>query len=288
MRVLVTGAAGFIGSNVGDRLIEQGHSVFGFDNCLTGRESNLDPALWGSYLLRADITNRTFFYDYANQIEPDLVIHCAASYKDPDKWHLDVDTNIAGAINVAAVAKHHGARVIYFQTVLPPISSYAISKIAAEHYLRLSGVPLTVFRLAAVYGPRNISGAIPTFYRQISNGEPCTVVEDATRDFVFIEDLMREVGREVELIDRKKGWTYDVRTGIETPIKHIPHMIGEMLDVKPTVSLVSRNGDDVAAYEMDGIPLYKPTPFVDGLAKAVDWYERNGVTETHTHLRINA
>ena len=89
-------------------------------------------------------------------------------------------------------ARHHDARIIYFQTVLPPISSYAISKIAAEHYLRLSGVPLTVFRLAAVYGPRNLSGAIPTFYRQVAAGEPCTVVEDATRDFVFIDDLVEQ------------------------------------------------------------------------------------------------
>ena len=85
------------------------------------------------------------------------------------------------------------ARIFYFQTVLPPISSYAISKIAGEHYLRLSGQPLTVFRLASIYGPRNLSGAIPTFYRQIKAGQPCTVVEDATRDFVFIEDLVERV-----------------------------------------------------------------------------------------------
>ena len=90
---------------------------------------------------------------HANAIKPELVIHCAASYKDPNQWHQDTATNVEGAINVAAVAKHHNARIIYFQTVLPPISSYAISKIAGEHYLRLSGQPLTVFRLAAVYGP---------------------------------------------------------------------------------------------------------------------------------------
>ena len=87
----------------------------------------------------------------------------------------------------------YNARIIYFQTVLPPISSYAISKIAGEHYLRLSGQPLTVFRLAAVYGPRNLSGAIPTFYRQVKAGLPCTVVEDASRDFVFVEDLVDRV-----------------------------------------------------------------------------------------------
>ncbi len=246
----------------------------GFDNYLTGK--NLEVEF-------IDITQRNMVYALANEVEPDLVIHCAASYKDPDKWHLDTETNIAGAINVAAVARHHSARVIYFQTVLPPISSYAISKIAAEHYLRLSGVPLTVFRLAAVYGPRNISGAIPTFYRQIVNGEPCTVVEDATRDFVFIEDLVERVCFALEF-DRPQK-TMDIRTGIETPIRHIPALIGEMLDIEPIVNLVPRREDDVQAYSMNGTPRVG-TPFVEGLHKAVDWYEQNGVTETHTHLRI--
>jgi UDP-glucose 4-epimerase len=187
---------------------------------------------------------------------------------------------VEGAINVAAVAKHHNARVIYFQTVLPPISSYAISKIAAEHYLRLSGVPLTVFRLAAVYGPRNLSGAIPTFYRQVAAGEPCTVVEDATRDFVFIEDLVERV---IENDDQ--SGTFDIRTGVETPIRHIPLLIGEMLDIEPIVNLVPRREDDVAHYEMNGTPRVG-TPFVEGLRKAIEWYAQNGVTATHTHLRI--
>lgn len=245
----------------------------GFDNYLTGK--NLDVEF-------IDISQRNMVYALANEVEPELVIHCAASYKDPDKWHLDTETNIAGAINVAAVAKHHGARVIYFQTVLPPISSYAISKIAAEHYLRLSGVPLTVFRLAAVYGPRNVSGAIPTFYRQIVNGEPCTVVEDATRDFVFVGDLVERVQERIEYWE--DGVT-DVRTGVETPIRHIPQLIGEMLNIWPIVNLVPRREDDVQSYEMHGVPRVG-TPFLRGLHRAVEWYERNGVAETYTHLRI--
>ena len=282
MKILVTGCAGFVGSNLADRLIEDGHDVWGIDLLTTGRRENLNPDL--DFTL-AHLAGVNWDEDFRRP-HSDLIIHCAASYKNPDDWEGDADTNIRGAYRVAEAAKYWGARVIYFQTVLPPISSYAISKIAAEHYLRLSGVPLTVFRLAAVYGPRNISGAIPTFYRQIAKGEPCTAVEDATRDFVFIEDLVELVVRDANSAWSKRPFVQDVRTGIETPIKHIPHMIGEMLDIKPTVSLVSRNADDVAAYEMDGIPMYKPTPFVDGLAKAVDWYERNGVMETHTHLRI--
>lgn len=289
MRVLISGGAGFIASNLADRLVTDGHTVRGFDNFLTGREQNWPDA----ELL--DITDRRMLYALANEVEPELIIHCAASYKDPDKWHLDTDTNIAGAINIAAVAKHHGARVIYFQTVLPPISSYAISKIAAEHYLRLSGVPLTVFRLAAVYGPRNLSGAVPTFYRQVSECKPCTVVEDATRDFVFIEDLVERVtaealrnGNLMNPVTGKTFWgqaTTDVRTGIETPIRHIPALIGELLDIEPIVNLVPRQEDDVAHYEMNGTPRVG-TPFIEGLRKAVEWYEENPVSDTFTHLKI--
>ena len=201
MRILITGIAGFVGSHLAEAFTAAGHDVSGVDTFETGRGANW-PAT-----LPCDIVERHEFYGIANWVKPELVIHCAASYKDPDKWHRDTDVNVAGAINVAAVAKHHNASIIYFQTVLPPISSYAISKIAGEHYLSLSGQPLTVYRLASVYGPRNLSGPIPTFYRRIKAGESCSVVRDVTRDFVFIEDLVMRVldGEEDGLVDVRSG-----------------------------------------------------------------------------------
>ena len=276
MRILISGAGGFIGSNLIDALPD----AFGFDNFLTGKQENCERVEF------LDITERKMLYALANDVEPELVIHCAASYKDPNLWHQDTATNVEGAINVAAVAKHHNARIIYFQTVLPPISSYAISKIAGEHYLRLSGQPLTVFRLAAVYGPRNLSGAIPTFYRQVKAGLPCTVVEDATRDFVFIEDLVERVVAHVHHAD--PPGTFDMRTGIETRILEIPQMIGQLLEQEAVMKLIPRPAHDVAHYDMDGFPMYEPTPFHAGLKKAVEWYEQNGVGETYTHLSLES
>jgi UDP-glucose 4-epimerase len=282
MRIMITGAGGFIGSHLMDALTpwadEAGGYTVGYDNFLTGRRENFE------HVNELDIAkDRDLLYDFMNQIKPELIIHCAASYKDPQKWHLDTDTNVMGAINVAAIAKHHNARIIYFQTVLPPISSYAISKIAGEHYLRLSGQPLTVFRLAAVYGPRNLSGAIPTFYRQVKAGLPCTVVEDASRDFVFVGDLVKRV---LYAVENFFPGVEDIRTGVETRILEIPQMIGQLLETEAVMKLIPRPSHDVPYYDMDGSPLYHSTPFHYGLKKAVEWYEQHGVGETYTHLEL--
>lgn len=273
MRVLITGICGFVGSHLAEAFTDLGHEVSGVDNLDTGKSHN-----WPAFTY-VDIVERQSFYGFANDMRPELVIHCAASYKDPEKWHRDTDVNVAGAINVAAVARHHDAGIVYFQTVLPPISSYAISKIAGEHYLRLSGQPLTVYRLASVYGPRNLSGPIPTFYKRIKAGEECTAVQEVTRDFVFIDDLVQRVLRE-EL------GTVEVRSGIETSIDALPHMIGDALGVEPRVVLRSRPDDDVAHYEMTGAP-QSGIAIADGIARTVEWYEQNGgVEESYTHLAL--
>ena len=101
-----------------------------------------------------------------------------------------------------------------------------------------------------------------------------------------IDRVTKETSIALRLALDGKG-RYDVRTGIETPIRHIPHLIGEMLDIEPIVNLVPRQHDDVAKYEMNGTPRVG-TPFAEGLRKAVDWYEKNPVTDTYSHLRIGA
>jgi UDP-glucose 4-epimerase len=192
MRVLITGAAGFIGSHLADRLALEGHQTIGVDNLSTGRADNFNGDL-----RITDIVDRDAFYAVANECAPELVIHCAASYNDPNLWHRDTDTNTAGTINAVLAARHHGARLVYFQTALPPISSYAISKIAGEHYIRLAAdVPSLVFRLANIYGPRNVSGPIPTFFKRLTAGDPCTVTE-TRRDTVYIADLVELVTRAI-------------------------------------------------------------------------------------------
>lgn len=275
MNILVTGAAGFIGSHLMDALRPDG---VGFDNFLTGSRENY-PA-WD-----IDIVDRREVFRLANEVEPELVIHCAASYSNPDLWHRDTQINVEGGINAALVAKYHQAHLVYFQTILPPVSSYAISKLASEQYLRLSQVPLTVFRMANIYGPRNISGPIPVFYKRITEGKPCVVV-DTTREMVFIDDLVQLV---LHVAGERITGTFDVCTGKKVPIMELYAGVAAELGHDEVPPLIPPDPDDVQGhvYPYRGVPGWKATtPLREGIAKTVTSYREQGVTDTHTHLRL--
>ena len=278
MKILITGAGGFVGSHLMDAYPE----AMGYDNWLTGRRENCPR------VHTLDIVERRDFYASANTVKPDVVIHCAASYSNPDLWHRDTDTNVSGCINAASVARHHGAHLVYFQTILPPVSSYAISKIAGEQYLRLSGVPLTVLRLANMYGPRNISGPVPVFYKRLSTNQHCTVV-NTTRDMVFIDDLVSAVKT---VVNRNLTGTFDVCSGIQTPIYELFNLVGEALGLtEALVDVKEPDGDDVQGTisPENGIPGWQPLVTLrNGIWNTVDSYRTNGIEQTHSHLRIGA
>lgn len=316
-RILITGAAGFIGSHLADRLSDNGHEITGVDNLLTGRLENW-PVQHDRVLYSLDITDRQRFYELANEVKPELIIHCAASYDDRDLWHRDTDTNVAGAINVAAVAKHHDARVVYFQTALcygnnpyedgpkehgefwafplmlstriHPESSYAISKVAAEQYLRLSGVPLTVFRLANIYGPRNLSGPVPTFYKRLTENQPITVV-DSRRDFVYIADLVSLV---VQAINNQTTGTYHVSTGGDTSIQFLFETVCDAMDRTDAMDapVIPRGPDDAPTILLDPSKTFETfgwratTDLDEGISNAIEWYQQHGVEKTFTHLAL--
>ena len=187
MRVLITGGAGFIGSHLADRLLNRGDEVLVVDNYSTGRRDNLAPhaklEIVEGTIADADLVKRLFV-----DFRPDYVVHAAASYKDPNNWEEDSRTNtLGGAIVTKASVESKVKRLVYLQTSLcygvkpleqpitldhpirPGDSSYAISKTAAEQYIALSGLNFVSFRLANAYGPRNLSGPLPTFYHRLTN-----------------------------------------------------------------------------------------------------------------------
>jgi UDP-glucose 4-epimerase len=293
MRILITGAAGFIGSHLAYALLDEGHSITGVDDLSTGRQANY-PAQEAFF--EGDIR------ESVPQDDWDVIYHCAASYKDRSDWERDASVNVLGTINVVREAQRSKAKLIYFQTSLcygpnpaspidllaplAPVGSYAVSKTAGEAYIRDSGVEWVSLRLANIYGPRNLSGPIPTFYKRLSEGQPCTVV-DSRRDFVYIDDLVR-----IAMMVRQRGHgIYHVSSGRDCSILRIYELVQSAMGFPSDTPIVTPRGpDDVSTILLSPADTYEEfgwsarTPLVAGIARAVSWYRSFGVAETFTHL----
>jgi UDP-glucose 4-epimerase len=309
MKVLVTGGAGFIGSHLADRLLARKDHVLVIDNYATGRRDNLAPhanltVLEGT-IADAELVKRTF-----RDFGPEQVVHAAASYKDPDNWTEDSLTNVVGTANVVQASKvARVRRLIYFQTALcyglqpmeqpitvkhpirPEGSSYAISKTAGEQYVQLGGLDWISFRLANAYGPRNLSGPLPTFYHRLTTGKPCFVM-DTRRDFIYVEDLSKLVIQALE----GQGYQgpYHVSSGSDVSIKELFDATLKALQIKldQEVEVRPRNPDDAYTILLDpsktnaDFSWRASTPLEAGVAAAIDWYKRFGIHQTFTHLKL--
>ena len=309
MRVLITGGAGFIGSHLTDRLLARGDEVLVIDNFATARRDNLTEhrqlQLVEGTIVDPELVSKTFA-----EFQPEVVAHAAAAYKDPDDWSEDAATNAAGTANVVKAAEAVGVkRLVYFQSALcyglhpleqpitldhplrPEDSSYAISKTAGEHYVRLSGLDWVSLRLANAYGPRNVSGPLPTFFQRLSEGKACFVM-DTRRDFIYVQDLIDLV---VAALDGEgSGGAYHASSGADYSIKELfdATVAALELDPAPEVEVRERNPDDAFTILLDPSRTqqdfgWKPeTPLERGVAEAIAYYRDNGIEETFTHLRL--
>lgn len=312
MKVLITGGGGFIGSHLAERLLGRGDDVLVIDNFATGRRDNLKPHKKLT-LVEGTIADLQIVDEAFSRFNPDRVVHAAASYKDPGNWQEDALTNVLGTIHVVkASQKSSVKRIIYFQTSLcyglkpleQPItlthpyfsggyrggSSYAISKTGAEQYIELSGMDFISFRLANAYGPRNLSGPLPTFFHQLTQGKPCFVM-DTRRDFIFVDDLVDVVVRAVD--GTGAGGYYHISTGRDYAIKELFDATLAALNIKldGEVEVKPRGQDDVYTILLDPSKTEETfhwkakTPLEVGIKEAVEWYKKHGVTQTFTHLK---
>jgi UDP-glucose 4-epimerase len=309
MRVVVTGGAGFIGSHLVERLLARGNDeVLVIDNYATGRKDNLMPQP-RLKIVEGTIADPQLVNSIFDEFNPEYVVHAAASYKDPDNWQEDVRTNILGTVIVTQACRRLGVkRLVYLQTALcyglkpleqpinidhpiqPQGSSYAISKTAGEQYIALSGIDFISLRLANAYGPRNLSGPLPTFYHRITSGKKCFVM-DTRRDFIYVQDLIDVI---VMVLDGngKKGY-YHVSSGSDYSIKELFDYTVKALGVelKEPVEIKARSQDDVYTILLDPSKTNRDlswsisTPLEDGIKQAIEWYKKYGITQTYTHLR---
>ncbi len=307
--MLITGGSGFIGSHLADRLLAEDHEVLVIDNYATGRRDNLEErdglTIVEDTIEDADAVSRAF-----GGFGPEFVVHAAASYKDPDAWASDVLTNSLGTANVVRASQEAAVgRLLYFQTALcygttpteqpvtldhpiRPDSSYAISKTAGEQYIELSGIDFLSFRLANAYGPRNISGPLPTFYQRLTQDKPVFVM-DTRRDFIFVDDLIDVV--EQAVIDGTGHGHYHVSSGSDFAIKDLldatlAALPEVQLDEQPEVR--PKGEDDAFTILLDPSRIQQDfgwspkTPLDEGVRRAIDYYRERGITETYTHLKV--
>lgn len=307
MKVFVTGGSGLVGSTIIDLLLARGDEVVAIDNFATGRRDNLGnhPHL---DLIEGTIVDGAVVKALIGDFRPDVVIHTAASYKDPDDWESDARTNCVGSANVAhACGEFKVGRLIYFQTALcygikphetpitlahpinPVDSSYAISKTAGEHYIQLSGVDWITFRLANVVGPRNVSGPLPIFFDRLSQGKRCFVTE-ARRDFVFVKDLANTV---VRAVDGTGHGTYHFSSGRDVAVRELYDAVvtAMKLNEYPEPEVRPLGPDDAPSILLDPSRTFADfgeiafTPLAEIASEAVEYYRENGVQGGYTHLR---
>jgi UDP-glucose 4-epimerase len=309
VKVLITGGAGFIGSHLADRLLDEDHEVLVIDNYATGRRDNLTERD-GLTIVEDTIEDPDVVLDAFESFKGEFVVHAAAAYKDPDAWGADVLTNALGTVNVVKAAQATGVkRLLYFQTALcygttpteqpvtlnhpiRPDSSYGISKTAGELYIELSGLDFVSFRLANAYGPRNISGPLPTFYHRLTEGKGVFVM-DTRRDFIYIDDLVDVVMQAV--VDGTGHGHYHVSSGTDFAIKELfDATIASLPEVEldEDVEVRPKGEDDAYTILLDPSRIQQDfgwspkVPLAEGVRRAIDYYREYGVSQTYTHLKV--
>jgi len=309
MKVLITGGAGFVGSHLADRLLAHDHDVLVIDNFATGRRDNL-KAHARLELVEGSIADRALIQRTFGAFKPEVVVHAAASYKDPEAWEEDARTNAVGTANVVQASEQAAARrLIYFQTalcyglkpleqpitlnhpILPDGSSYAISKTAGEQYVRLGKVDWVSFRLANAYGPRNLSGPLPTFYSRLTTNKACFVA-DTRRDFIYVDDVVEVASRAIAGAGEKGA--YHVSSGGDFAIKELFDATIAALGIKldKEVEVRPRGEDDVFTILLDPSATHRDfdgwkttMQLEDGVKRTIAYYREFGITQTFTHLK---
>ena len=257
MGSIVTGGAGFIGSNLVDALLDAGDDVLVLDDLSTGRAENLGPALRrGAILERCDVRDAAAVAGAFEEFLPARVFHLAAQIDvrvSIDRPALDAAVNILGTINVLEAARRSGAGrfvfastggAIYGETAaLPtsedeeplPMAGYGQSKFCAERYLglyaRLYGLSCLAVRFSNVYGPRQDpggeAGVVAIFCGSARDGRAPTIYGDGTqtRDYLYVGDLVAAL---VAAGDSRAEGVLNAGTTQETSVVELVRMLREI------------------------------------------------------------
>jgi nucleoside-diphosphate-sugar epimerase len=305
MLTLVTGGAGFIGSNLADELIAQGHQVRILDNLSTGFAENLPP---DAEFYEGDICDEELVAKAMEGVE--VVFHQGARgsvAKSVDTPLLTDMWNVHGTLTIIEAARRAGVRRVVAASSssvyggvaprptvetspLTPKSPYAVTKMTGEHYLRvyweLFGLETVSLRYFNVYGPRQdpssaYAAVIPKFISMLRSGEPPVIHGDGgqSRDFAFVSDVVAaNIAAATAPAEACAGKAYNVAGGSERSLLELLGLLQEILgtSIEP-VHADPRPGDVRHSFADTSAALadlgWKPTlDFPEGLRRTVDWF----------------
>lgn len=301
-RVLVTGGAGFIGSNLVDRLVVEGCRVSIIDNLSTG---NIDNVNKNAKLYNMDIRDSEI--DKVFELEkPEYVFHHAAqidvqkSLKDP---MFDGNVNIIGTVNILENCRRYGtSKIIYPSSAavygmpeylpvdekhsIKPISYYGISKHTPEHYIKvyseLYGIKHTIFRYANVYGirqdPKGEGGVVSIFMDKLLKGEVPVIYGDGeqTRDFIYVNDI---VEANIKALSHGDNETMNISTNTPVSVNRLYGLMRDIINIKYDAEHKSERAGDIRFSCLDNSKArklldWKPRYYLEeGLRKTIDYYK---------------
>jgi UDP-glucose 4-epimerase len=305
LKILVTGGAGFIASQIADAFIQEGHQVVILDDLSTGFEKNVNPK---AKFIKANICDKSLDKLFESE-KFDVVNHHAAqmdvrrSVKDPE---FDATTNILGTINLLQNCVKYGVKKFMFastggavygeQDYFPadekhnqqPKSPYGISKLAVEKYLYFYNsehkLNYTILRYANIYGPRQNpfgeAGVVAIFSTKLLKGEQPIINGHGkqTRDYVFVGDVVK--ANLLALRDEASD-VYNIGTGIETDVNQLFHYINDITKANKE----EKHGPTAAGEQLRSVitsdKLFKKfgwrpsTKLEEGLKTTVDFFKNN-------------
>ena len=300
--VLVTGGAGFIGSNLVDALLAKGHAVRILDDMSTGKRCNLPMDNPKVELIEGDVADAALVARVMAGCS--AVVHLAAvasvqaSVDDPVRTH---QSNFIGTLNVCEAMRESGVKRVVFassaavygnngegesiveDTPKAPLTPYASDKLASEYYLdfyrRQHGLEPAIFRLFNVFGPRQdpsspYSGVISIFSERAVKGLPITIFGDGeqTRDFIYVGDLVNILVQAVEARQVEEG-AVNVGLNKATTLKQMLEALGDVLGGLPPISYSAARSGDIRHSRADNsrllqrFKLGETTPMSVGLAR---------------------
>ena len=300
--VLVTGGAGFIGSNLVDALLAKGHAVHILDDMSTGKRCNLPMDNPKVELIEGDVADAALVARVMAGCS--AVVHLAAvasvqaSVDDPVRTH---QSNFIGTLNVCEAMRESGVKRVVFassaavygnngegesiveDTPKAPLTPYASDKLASEYYLdfyrRQHGLEPAIFRLFNVFGPRQdpsspYSGVISIFSERAVKGLPITIFGDGeqTRDFIYVGDLVNILVQAVEARQVEEG-AVNVGLNKATTLKQMLEALGDVVGGLPPISYSAARSGDIRHSRADNsrllqrFKLGETTPMSVGLAR---------------------